>query len=332
MVIKRAEEYHNVLKFIPPIPEPAFEESDSLEKYWGKVWGANSEVGRLRSVLLHRPGDEMKVIDESKWNDEAGALIGDHGSWYWRDRKGPDLALMQKQHDNFADIMRKDGVEVVYLESKDLTRPKSVFTRDLGIAVPGGVILGRFAPAMRRGEERTGLKRLGEMGVPVLRLVHGTGTFEGGNFAYIDSKHAAVGYSSRTNMEGIRQVREVLGVFGIELLAVPLTGYALHLDGAFSMVDIDKALVNVTKLPFWFLEKLKELKIQTVDVHSDDNWYAINCVPLRPGKVIMADGSDRTAARLGEFGVEVIQIEYTEILKNGGGPRCSSMPLQRDPV
>jgi N-dimethylarginine dimethylaminohydrolase len=302
MVIKRAEQYHDVLKFIPPIPEPPFEDEESLVKYWNRNWGANSEVGTLRSILLHRPGVEMHTIDESKWNEEAGALIGDNGSWYWRDRKGPNLELMQKQHDHFADVLRNEGVEVVYLDEVSPDRPKSVFTRDLGIAVPGGVILGRFAPA----------------------------TFEGGNFAYINNKYAAIGLSSRSNEEGIRQVRETLAVMGIEVLSVPLTGYALHLDGAFSMVDVDIALVNVTKLPYWFLEKLKELGIKTVDVHPDDNWYAINCVPVKPGKVIMTTGSDRTVERLSKVGVEVIQIEYDEILKNGGGPRCSSMPLIRD--
>lgn len=173
---------------------------------------------------------------------------------------------------------------------------------------------------------------MGVLGVPILRTIHGTGTFEGGNFAFIDTRHAAVGYSSRTNQEGIRQIEEILRVVGIELLAVPLTGYALHLDGAFSMVDVDKALVNVAKLRYWFLEKLKELGIHTIDVHPEDNWYAINCVPVKPGKIIMAAGSDRTAEQLFSFGVDVVQTEYSEILKNGGGPRCSTMPLQRDEV
>lgn len=332
MVIKRVEEYHNVLKYFPPIPEPPFEEKKSLEKYWGRAWGANSEVGTLRTVLLHRPGDEMLVIDEGKWNEEAGALIDEDRRWYWRDRKGPDIPLMQRQHDLFAETLRQSGVEVVYLEKRDMTRPKAVFTRDLGIAAPGGVILGRFAPTMRRGEEQNASMSLAGMGVPILRTIHGTGTFEGGNFSYIDRTHAAVGYSSRTNEEGIRQLGQVLETVGIELMAVPLTGYALHLDGAFAMVDRDKALVNVTKLPYWFLEKLKELKIGMIDVHPDDNWFAINCVPLRPGKVIMASGSDRTAERLAQNGVEAIQVEYSEILKNGGGPRCSSFPLIRDAI
>jgi len=330
MVVRKAEDYHKVLRLFPPMPEPPFEESLSLEKYWGRCWGADSEVGKLECVLVHRPGDEMKVIDEAKWDSEVGALIDDERKWYWRGEKGPDIDLMKKQHDDFVEIMKQEGVEVVYLKDIILDRPKSVFTRDLGAAVPGGVILGRFAPAMRRGEEKTALSTLGSMSVPILRTIHGSGTFEGGNFALIDRRHAALGYSSRTNLEGVRQVREVLDVLGMELIVVPLTGYALHLDGAFAMVDTDIALVNVTKLPFWFLEKLQELGIRAIEVHSEDNWYAINCVPLSPGKIVMASGSDRTAERLGEVGVQVIQTEFNEILKNGGGPRCSTMPLLRN--
>jgi len=331
-IIKRVEEYHKVLKFIPPIPLPPFEDEDSLIQYWGKNWGANSEVGTLKTVLLHRPGHEMKVIDESKWNKEAGALIGDKGSWYWRDRKGPNIQLMQKQHDNFANVLRKEGVEIVYLDDINLNRPKAVFTRDLGVAVAGGVIIGRFAPAMRRGEEKSALKIFGKLGIPVLRTIHGTGTFEGGNFAFIDSRHVAIGLSSRTNQEGIKQVQETLAVMNIEVITVPLTGYSLHIDGALAMVDVGVALVNMTKLPYFFLEKLKELKIKTINVHPDDSFYANNCITVKPGKIIMVNGSDRTIERLYKEGIEVITIEYQEILKNGGGPRCSSMPLIRDRI
>lgn len=332
-VIKRIEEYHNVLKFIPPIPLPPFEDEDSLVQYWGKNWGVNSEVGILRTVLLHRPGDEMKVIDESKWNEEASALIGDKGSWYWRDRKGPNIPLMQKQHDDFANALRKEGVEVVYLDNTNLKYfTKAVFTRDLGVAVPGGVIIGRFAPAMRRGEEKSALKKFGELGIPILKTIHGTGIFEGGNFVYIDNKHVAIGLSQRTNQEGIKQVQETLGIMNIEVITVPLTGYSLHIDGALAMVDVGVVLVNMTKLPYFFLEKLKELNIKTINVHPDDSFYANNCLTVKPGKIIMVNGSDRTIERLYKEGIEVITIEYKEILKNGGGPRCSSMPLMRDRI
>lgn len=54
---------------------------------------------------------------------------------------------------------------------------------------------------MRRGEEYVLTKNVAAHGVPILRTINGTGTLEGGNFAIIDPKHAAIGYSQRTNME-----------------------------------------------------------------------------------------------------------------------------------
>lgn len=332
MAITRPEQYHSVLKFFPPIANPPHEDPACLEKYWGRKWGLNNEVGTLRAVLVHRPGQEMEQIDESKWNDEVGALIGDNSSWYWRDRKGPDIAKMQEQHDHFCDVMRQNGVDVIYLDYTGKTRSRSIFTRDIAVGVPGGVVISRTGPAYRRGEEIAATQKLGSLGVPILRTIHGDGLFEGGNYTYLTPRHAAVGHSTRTNASGIRQMRETLSISGIELTAVPITGYGLHIDGAFNMVTEDTALVNITKLPFFFLELLQEIGIKTIDVHPDDNWYAINCLQLKPGKIIMCEGSERTADRLDKHGIEVIQIPYDEVLKNGGGPHCSTCPLIRDDI
>ena len=90
---------------------------------------------------------------------------------------------------------------------------------------------------------------------------HGTGILEGGSFAFINPKTAVIGISSRVNEEGARQLEEVLKVQGIELIRVHLTGYRLHIDGNFVMIDVDTAIINPTQLPFTFLERLKELKI-----------------------------------------------------------------------
>ncbi len=49
----------------------------------------------------------MKVIDETKWDAEAEALIDDGRKWYWRGHKRPDINMMQKQHDTFIEIMRQ---------------------------------------------------------------------------------------------------------------------------------------------------------------------------------------------------------------------------------
>ncbi|MDO4754637.1 MAG: arginine deiminase [Bacillota bacterium] len=61
-----------------------------------------SEISKLKTVLLHRPGEELNNLSPSIL---ARLLFDDI----------PDLPLAQKEHDQFAEVLRKSGVEVVYL-------------------------------------------------------------------------------------------------------------------------------------------------------------------------------------------------------------------------
>src|SRR5689334_23734177 len=64
--------------------------------------GVRSEVGRLRTVLLHRPGNELRRLTPRN-ND---ALLFDGLPWVDR---------AQSEHDAFATALRDRGVEVLYL-------------------------------------------------------------------------------------------------------------------------------------------------------------------------------------------------------------------------
>jgi len=97
------------------------------------------------------------------------------------------------------------------------------------------------------------------------------------------------------------------------------------------MVDHDLALINIERTPYWFLDALRELKIRVVEVHHADNPRVVNCLALRPGKVLLAiNNGDGTAERLVDHGVEVVGIDYAECQQNGGGIHCSTLPLIRD--
>jgi arginine deiminase len=63
---------------------------------------ADSEVGRLRTVLLHRPGNELKRLTPRNSAD----LLFDGLPWVER---------AQDEHDAFAEALRTRGVEVLYL-------------------------------------------------------------------------------------------------------------------------------------------------------------------------------------------------------------------------
>ncbi len=64
--------------------------------------GANSEVGTLRSVILHRPGAELQRLTPRN-NDK---LLFDGLPW---------VSRAQDEHDAFAEVLRSRGVEVLLL-------------------------------------------------------------------------------------------------------------------------------------------------------------------------------------------------------------------------
>lgn len=326
--------YHLVLERMPPRALPSFEDPAMQERVWGRTWGVYDDVGRLRLCVVHRPGDEIRLIDPGKYDPSIAALIDDDEQWYWRDRQGPDLTLMQEQHDGLVRALEAEDIEVLRVDCSP-TNPHATFTRDMAIAVRGGAIVCRMGlvgaqPGYgRRGEEAYISRLLAGIGMPILRTIHGEGLLEGGSFAYLNETTAAVGMSFRQNEAGVRQLEQVLAEQGVRLIRVPLTGHALHLDGAFMMVDRDKAIVNVARLPYWFLDTLAELGIQTIHVWPTEG-KAVNCLAVRPGRVIIPSGCPRTVERLNQAGVETVEIPYDEVLKNGGGIHCSTLPLIRD--
>lgn len=72
--------------------------SDAIQIY--------SEIGRLKQVLLHRPGEELLNL----MPEHLDRLLFDDI---------PYLRLAREEHDQFAQVLTQQGVEVVYLE--DLT-------------------------------------------------------------------------------------------------------------------------------------------------------------------------------------------------------------------
>jgi len=325
--------YSETIKLFGSHPEPSFESDEQQSLVWGQKWGCDNDVGQIRLCLMHRPGQEMQLIDPSKRIEEIGSYGDLDAGWYWQSESIPDMDELTAQHNGLVRTLQNEGVKVVFLDEVKPDGIKSVYTRDSAFAINGGAIVTRMARRIRRGEEAYVAKTLSSLGMPILRTLHGTSMAEGGSFAWLNSETAAIGRSICVNEEGCRQIEEVLANQGVELLRVDLNGYEIHIDGALTMIDIDLAIIDPSLLPYWFLRKLESLGIRTVEICEQDSEWVVNCLAVRPGRIIMPLGlSDKTRKTLDGLGVEVIEIPYDKVQLNGGGIHCSTCPLIRDGV
>jgi len=108
--------YHEVLKQMPPKPTPPFEEEEMQIRVWGRRWGIFDDVGPLKTILVHRPDREIKIMSSEKYDPAFDAIIDVKEQWYYRRKQPPDLDKMQEEHGNLVQALTDEGVEVVYVD------------------------------------------------------------------------------------------------------------------------------------------------------------------------------------------------------------------------
>ena len=312
-----------------------FHDTNLLQQHWQYPGGCTNAVGQVGTVLVHRPGDEMTELQKGHYEPSVGAFV-------LRDRDGhilayslsegpPDIERMQEEHDALTKALHAAGADVIDVHLGD-GFINQVFMRDIGMVVPGGIVLSRFALGMRYGETAGALKSIVNLGMPVLGMIQGDGFVEGGSFTVLDRNTAIVGRSVRVNDIGIHQLREILSWQGMDLMVVDIPACLIHLDEAFVLLDTDKALMNPELLPHWFIHEMQSRGIEMIAVHPNDPPMANNFLTVSPGKVVFGASGFRTMEILASRGVEVIPVDVSEINKLGGGIHCATLELGREDV
>ncbi|QCX34192.1 arginine deiminase [Caloramator sp. E03] len=191
---------------------------------------------------------------------------------------------------------------------------------------------------------------------------------EGGDELVLSDKILAIGCSERTSPEAIEIV--VRNLFNSDtsfekvlVFEIPKCRAFMHLDTVFTMVDYDKFTIHpgiqgplsvyeITRgagnsLKFSHttcsLEKTlcKALNIPSVElikcgggdiiIAGREQWNdGSNTLAIAPGVVVTYDRNYVTNELLDKKGIKVIPIPSSELSRGRGGPRCMSMPLERE--
>jgi len=287
----------------------------------GDLWaacGINTQYKPLKAVLLHRPGKEMgELVDP----DEVQML------------DIPDTLQASKQHDTLADAYRKEGVEVHYIDPPGKASPNQMFVADLMFMTPEGAILARPASTVRAGEERWVARRLGELGIPIIESIGGTGVFEGADAAWIDEDTVMIATGHRTNHEALWQLTALFDEMDVDVVHVGLPYGSMHLMGTLRIVDKDLALCWPGRVPYDAVAELRDRGFSVYflpDLDEAVKGMPLNFVTLGPRRVLMPGGNPVSEAFYSDLGVEYHTVLIDELIKAAGAVGCLSGVLTRE--
>src|SRR5271167_4480917 len=172
--------------------------------------------------------------------------------------------------------------------------------------------------------------------VPTFAEIAAPGTTEAGDIVWLDAKTLLIGRGSRTNAEGIQQMRDLLAPKGIEVLSAPLPYGAgpsacLHLMSLISLLDEQTALIDLPWLAVETVELLKSRGFNFIEIDSSErDTLACNVLALGNKRLLAIEENRGTNARLRQAGFDVCTFPGREICINGsGGPTCLTRPLLR---
>lgn len=284
-----------------------------------------SEHGRIRRIALRRPADSF--VDQQRLDVE------------WRPlnyTSRPDYGRAVAEHEHLASLLEAQGAAIDYLPPAPGLTIDSIYVRDAAIVSPKGVILCNMGKPERRGEPGIAGAAYRSLGIPVAGAIAGEGRLEGGDLVWLDDRTLAVGNTYRTNDEGIRQLRALVGP-EVEVMVADMPHYrgpadVFHLMSVLSPLDRDLALVYSPLMPIRFRDWLRGRGIRLVEVpESEFDSMGCNVLAIAPRRCVMLQGNPLTRAALEAVGAEVIEIEGEEISAKGqGGPTCLTRPLLRD--
>lgn len=285
----------------------------------GEIWaecGINTEWGKLRSVLLHKPGRELKVDEPESFQ------MLDH----------IDLDRAQEEYENLIDTYEEQQVEVHLVEPNSKPPPNLMFMADLFFMTPEGAILARPASTVRAGEERIVQRKLANMGIPVIGSFRSSGTFEGADAAWLNQTTVFVADGLRTNVDGAEQLKRSLEDMGVKVIRVGLPVGSMHLMGVLRFLNKQKAIVWPGRTPYRAVQALRNSGYEVLfapDLEEAKKGLALNFVTLHSDKILMPGGNPVTQGFLEDEGVECITVSIPELSKAAGGIGCMSGIVQR---
>ncbi|SHE87113.1 N-Dimethylarginine dimethylaminohydrolase [Microbulbifer donghaiensis] len=282
-------------------------------------WGADSETGTLRDVLVGPVDNLTRILPTNSMNRKlinAGIQL--------------DVPLARAQYQGVLDCFEDAGVKV-HITPADPDLPLQLWARDGSFMTPWGMLIGRMAQWWRTGEYGPVMDFCYQNDLPIFDKVT-AGYYEGGDFMMIKPGYLLLGYSNeRSQAQGAEQIKRWFEAEGWQVCLYEFDPYFVHADCTIAMLNdstvaLCRDVVN-REVQDWF----RELNIEIVDVpFGYIGQLGINVVSLGQDRVLLPKQSNFLADRCRGLGFKVYDPDVSAITMVGGGIHCMCQPLRRD--
>jgi len=225
----------------------------------------------------------------------------------------PDYTRLLEQHAAYVQTLRQIGLSVQELEPLP-AYPDAYFVEDVAVVIPDVAVLTRPGAPARQGE----VPPMEPILAAHREIVHiqSPGTLDGGDVLMV-GKHFFVGISERTNPLGAAQLGAVLERYGNTWMAVPV-GDGLHLKSGVNWMGGDTLLLSAPFAGQPEFEGFRQIVVDPTEVYACNTLW-INDVLLTP------KGFPKTRQQLEMLGLEIVELETSEVRKMDGGLTCLSL-------
>ena len=226
-----------------------------------------------------------------------------------------DVDLAVQQHQQYESVLSSLECNVVSVPTEP-GLADSVFIEDSAIVLNEVAVMCRPGAESRRAEVK-GVRDVLQK-YRTLASIRSPGTLDGGDLLCIGNAIYA-GLSTRSNKNGIDQLRGIVTDYGYSVIMVETTK-CLHLKSSVSQVAPDTLLVN----PDWISRSVFD-DYELIEVHKEEQ-HAANA--LRVGQnVIYPSSFPRTMDKLLQRSINVTPVDVSELQKAEGGVTCCSLVL-----
>ena len=257
----------------------------------------------------------------------------------WRDLgflREPNFEKAQAQHEALCRELESVGAEVVELPPANELTLDAVYTHDASFPTDFGLIAVRPGKVNRFAERKQHSAFCQLLGIRMLAKITAPATAEAGDMVWLDGKTLLVGRGYRTNAEGIRQLRELLGPKEVRVISAPLPhgggpATCLHLMSLMSLLDEHTVLVDLPWLAVETVDLLKSHGFKFVEIdYSERETLACNVLALGEKRLLALEENVKTNDKLRAAGFDVRTFPGSELgINGGGGPTCLTRPLLR---